>query len=185
MGKSTTAALFRDAGVPVWDADACVHSLYASGGAAVAPVAALVPDALRGDALDRAVLRSAFLSDPELPARIEAIVHPLVAEDRAAFLRAHPGRVVLCDIPLLFETGGQGACDRVIVVSAPADVQRDRVLSRPGMTEETLAAILARQVPDAQKRARADIVIDTSQGIDHARDQVRTLLQDLERHQDA
>ncbi|MEO1686566.1 MAG: dephospho-CoA kinase [Pseudomonadota bacterium] len=182
MGKSATARMFADEGCPVWDADAAVARLYGSGGAAVAPVAALRPGLQDGDALDRAALRAAVTEDPALIPRLEAIVHPLVGQDRAAFLaraRADGAAVAVCDIPLIFETGGEKAFDAVVVVSAPAEMQRARVLARPGMTEKTFETILAKQVPDADKRARADHVVDTSQGFDQARAQVRAILKAL------
>jgi dephospho-CoA kinase len=161
MGKSTTAAMFAEMGADVWDADVAVRRLYAPGGAAVAPVAALVPGSVRDGAVDRAVLRQAISADPALLARIEAIVHPLVAADRAAFVARSTARVVVCDVPLLFETGATGAYDLVVVVSAPPEVQRARVLARGTMTEAEFDAILARQMPDAEKRRRADRVIET------------------------
>ena len=161
MGKSTTAGMFRDLGVPVWDADAAVHRLYASGGAAVAPLARAVPEAVSEGGVDRAVLR-ARATDPRTLARIEAIVHPLVAGDRSAFLAAHADApLVVLDVPLLLETGADREVDRVVVVTAPADVQRARVLARGTMTEAQLDAILARQMPDADKRARADYIVET------------------------
>ncbi|MEM9813870.1 MAG: dephospho-CoA kinase, partial [Pseudomonadota bacterium] len=129
MGKSTTAALFRAEGIPVWDADAVVHALYSEGGAAAPGIAALVPEAVVEGSVDRSVLRAAFLKDPELSRAVEGVVHPLVARDRAAFLAAHDG-CVLCDVPLLFETGGEAWCDRVVVVTAPLHVQRERFLAR-------------------------------------------------------
>lgn len=164
MGKSTTAQMFRDAGVPVWDADAAVHALYAEGGAAVAPLAAAFPGAGIGPAVDRGTLKRLIDADPAALARIESVVHPLVSAERAAFLAAaaHDGAdLVVLDIPLLFETGAEGQMDAVLVVSAPTEVQRARVMARPGMTEDLLATILARQMPDADKRARADYVIET------------------------
>jgi dephospho-CoA kinase len=179
MGKSTTARLFADEGARVWDADAAVHRLYAPGGAAVAAVAALLPDAVRDGAVDRDRLRAAVTADAGLLARLEAVVHPLVQADRAAFLQraaAEGTGVAVCDIPLLFETGDPAAFDGVVVVSAPEPVQRERVLARPGMTEAAFRRILSRQMPDAEKRARADFVIDTGRGIEAARDQVRAVL---------
>jgi len=162
MGKSTTSGFFREAGVPVWDADAAVHDLYAPGGAAVAPIAALHPAAEQNGAIDRAALRDWIAVDPTALKQIEAVVHPLVAQSRAAFLAAHADApLVVLDVPLLFETGGNVYCDATVVVSAPADVQRARVLARPGMTEAHLQTILSKQVPDAEKRSRADHVIET------------------------
>lgn len=184
MGKSTTAKAFRDAGAPVFDADAAVHELYAQGGAAVEAVAAEFPDVVVDGAVDRGRLRARLQGDSQAFARLEAIVHPLVGAARRRFLRAARRKdadIVVFDIPLLFETGGEGLVDFIVVVSAPASVQKARVLSRPGMTERAFAEILARQVPDSQKRARADAVIDTSQSIAHARNQVRRLVARLKR----
>ena len=162
MGKSTTAGFFRDMGVPVWDADAAVHALYAKGGAAVAPLAALCPDAVQDGAIDRAALKRWIAADPTALGRIEAVVHPLVAQDRRAFLHENADApLVVLDIPLLFEGGGAALCDATLVVSAPPEVQRARVLARPGMDEGTFAMILAKQMPDSEKRARATHVIET------------------------
>lgn len=178
MGKSTTAGLFREMGVPVWDADAAVHRLYAAGGAAVPAIAALVPDAVVDGAVRRERLRDAIARDADLLDRIEAAVHPLVADDRNTFLDRHrDAPLVLLDIPLLFETGGTGLVDEIVVVSAPAEVQRARVLARPGMDEATFERILARQLPDAEKRAGARHVIDTSRGVEAARADVAALLE--------
>ncbi|MEM6489432.1 MAG: dephospho-CoA kinase, partial [Pseudomonadota bacterium] len=172
-----TAALFAEAGVPVWDADAAVHRLYAPGGAGALAIAMLAPGAMDADGgVDRAALRDAIAADPSLLARVEAAVHPLVAEDRVDFIAAADVPAVLLDIPLLFETGADGAFDHVVVVSAPATVQRERVLSRPGMTAQHFEHILARQLPDAEKRRRADTVIDTGAGVPVARAAVNTLL---------
>jgi dephospho-CoA kinase len=161
MGKSTVLAMFADLGAEVWDADSAVHRLYAPGGQAVAPVAALVPEAVRDGAVDRAMLRRRIAADPALLGRLEAAVHPLVLADRAGFVAANTAPVVVCDVPLLFETGSEDQFDAVIVVSAPADVQRARVLARGTMTEDEFRAILDRQMPDAEKRARADHVIES------------------------
>lgn len=162
MGKSTTAGFFRAAGVPVWDADAAVHRLYAPGGAAVAPVAARWPQVRGADGgIDRAALKPIVTADPAALAWLEAQVHPLVAADRAAFLAAAEADIVVLDIPLLFETGGEADMDATLLVTAPPELQRARVLARPGMTEETFRAILARQMPDAEKRARATHIIET------------------------
>lgn len=182
MGKSTALAAFAAEGVPVWDADAAVHRLYGPDGAGARAIRALAPDAVGPDGVDRARLRAAILADPGLLQRIEAGIHPLVAADRDAFLaraRASGARLAVCDIPLLFETGAEAWLDKVVVVSAPPDQQRARVLDRPGMTETAFAAILAKQVPDTEKRARADYVIDTGQSRDHSRAQVRALLAEL------
>ena len=176
MGKSTANRMFAEAGCDVWDADAAVHRLYAPGGAAVAPLAALHPPALVAGGISRPVLKDWIAADPTALGRIERIVHPLVAADRAAFLSGARSDVVVCDIPLLFETGGESRCDAVVVVTAPAEVQRARVLARPGITEDKLAAILARQMPDAQKRRRAHFLVDTSRGLLAARRQVHSIL---------
>jgi len=164
MGKSTAAGVFRRARVPVHDADATVHALYARGGAAVPAVASLVPEAVRDGAVDRAVLGRAVLADPALLARLEAAVHPLVRRAEQRFLaacRRRGARAAVLDIPLLFETGADRRVDAVVVVSAPPAVQRARVLRRPGMTAERLDAILARQKPDAERRRRAFLVVPT------------------------
>ncbi|WP_134724951.1 dephospho-CoA kinase [Paracoccus luteus] len=162
MGKTTTARLFADRGHPVWDADAAVHRLYAPGGAAVGPVHAAFPAALADGAIDRAALKAALAVDPQALARLESIVHPLVAADRAAFVARHAdAALVVLDIPLLFETGADALMDGTAVVSAPPDIQRARVLARPGMTADMLDLILSRQMPDAAKRARATWVIPT------------------------
>ncbi len=182
MGKSTTAKLFAEAGAFVWDADAAVHRLYAPGGAGVSAIARLAPGAAGPDGVDRAALRAAILADPPLLKRVEAAIHPLVAEDRAAARARAEGEgyaVAVFDIPLLFETDGARAFDLVAVASAPAHHQRARVLDRPGMTLEAFEAILAKQVPDEEKCRRADVVIDTSGGIDEARAQVRALMAKL------
>ena len=183
MGKSTTAAMFAEAGVPVWDADAAVHRLYAAGGEGSRALARVVPHAVsKARGTDRAKLRAAIIADPGLLPQIEAAIHPLVAADRAGFLdraRAEGAKLVLCDIPLLYETGAEAWLDRVAVVSAPPEVQRDRVLARPGMTEQAFAAILAKQLPDAEKRKRADFVIDTGRGLEPVRRQVAEIIDQL------
>lgn len=182
MGKSTTADMFRAEGVPVWDADATVHRLYGPGGGATGPVAALAPQAIADDgSVDRDRLRAAIAADPSLLDRINAAVHPLVARDRAAFLARTRADVVVLDVPLLFEAGGAALCDGVAVVTAPAEVQRERVLGR-GMPEADFRMILSRQMPDAEKRARADFVIETKTQ-EGAREQVRAVLERIrERH---
>jgi dephospho-CoA kinase len=179
MGKSTTAAMFREAGVPVYDADAAVHDLYGRGGAAVDPVGAAFPGVVRHGRIDREALRQRVLGDPQALQRLNAIVHPLVAQDRVGFFetaQASGADLVVLDIPLLFETGGHESVDAVVVVSAPADMQRERVLARPGMTAERLDAILAQQMADAEKRARAHFIVDTGRGLEAARAQVAEVL---------
>ncbi|HSV02227.1 MAG TPA: dephospho-CoA kinase [Phenylobacterium sp.] len=179
MGKSTTAAMFREAGVPVYDADAAVADLYASGGAAVGPVGEAFPGVVKDGAIDREALRQQVLGDPQALKRLNGIVHPLVGRSRAGFFEAAERLgvdMVVLDIPLLFETGGHASMDAVVVVSAPAEMQRERVLARPGMTPERLDAILAQQTPDAEKRARAHFVVDTGQGLAHARAQVGEII---------
>ena len=182
MGKSTVAAMFRRLKVPVFDADAAVHLAQAPGGAALGPIAAAFPGVVTGGVLDRAALGAAVFGDAPALKQLEAIVHPLVAAARARFLRRHRrAPLVVLDIPLLFEGGGAAGCDLVAVVSAPAAVQRARVLARPGMTEAKLDAILARQVPDADKRARADVVIATGGSLLATRRAVHRLVTTLTR----
>ncbi|MGV6849838.1 MAG: dephospho-CoA kinase [Marinibacterium sp.] len=161
MGKSTTAALFAKAGCAVWDADAAVRRLYAPGGAAVAPIAAAFPRAIRDGAVSRPALRQYLSDDPSALARLEAIVHPLVVADRAAFAETADADILVFDIPLLFETGADAGMDAVAVASVDADTQKNRVLARPDMTEEHFDVVHARQLSDAEKRARADFVIHT------------------------
>jgi dephospho-CoA kinase len=176
MGKSETLKLFQRLGIPVYDADAAVHALYDEGGAAVGPIASSFPDAVRDGCVDRVRLAQRVAGDEAAFKRLEAIVHPLVRQIEHDFLdrvAASGGDIAVLDIPLLYETGGEKRMDAVVVVSAPQDVQRARVLSRPGMTVEKLESIHARQVPDAEKRAKADFVIETGQGIEHAFEQVR------------
>ena len=176
MGKSTVAAMFSQLGIPVFDADAAVHALQGPGGALVSAIEAGFPGTTGPDGVDRQKLGAAVFGDKEKLRRLEAIVHPAVAEMRAAFLAANEGRkLVVFDIPLLFEKGGEAGVDAVAVVSAPPEIQRERVLSRPGMTAEKFERILALQVPDAQKRQRADAVIDTGQPLEDTRRAVAAL----------
>lgn len=185
MGKSTAAAMLAEApDVAVWDADAAVHRLYGPGGAAVAPLSALCPQAAGAQGIDRAALKDWIARDDTALARIEAIVHPLVAADRAAFLSRTQAPIAVLDIPLLFETGGDAAMDLVAVVSTDAARQKQRVLARPGMTEAQFARILSKQMPDDLKRARADIVIDSTT-MDSARADIDRLLTLARRQSDA
>lgn len=177
MGKSTTAELFAAAGIPVHEADHAVHRLYAGEGAAA--VESAFPGVLADGKVNREELSKRVLGNPEALARLEAIVHPMVRQMSREFLaraKASGARVAVLDIPLLFETGGESRVDAVVVVSAPADVQRARVLARPGMTAAKLDAILAKQMPDAEKRRRAHFIVDSSRGLDSARLQVRGIL---------
>jgi dephospho-CoA kinase len=177
MGKSTTARFFAEAGVPVHDADAAVHRLYA--GEAVPLIEAAFPGVSTAAGIDRGELAKRVVGDPAALARLEAIVHPLVRLEEARFLSdAERGgaAVAVLDIPLLFETGAEGRVDAVVVVTAPPDIQHARTLRRPGMTEERYQALLAKQVPDPEKRRRADFVVDTSRGFDFTRQQVHAIL---------
>jgi dephospho-CoA kinase len=177
MGKSTVARMFERAGVPVFDADAEVRRMQGEGGALVERIGTGFPGTVRNGMLDRKKLANIVLEDSELLAKLEAIVHPAVRAEREEFIAKHPGAsALLFEIPLLFETGSEAEFDRVIVVSAPADVQRARVLARPGMSEPKLDSILARQIPDADKRGRADFVIDTGGDLSTTEDQVRHIL---------
>ncbi len=179
MGKTQTAQLFEAEGVPRYDADAAVHALYEKGGAAIDPIAALVPAAIVDGAVDRDVLGQVVLKDTAKLKALEAIVHPLAGDTQMQFLAAQEvARVpcVLLDIPLLFETGGQDFVDCVVVVSAPFALQRERVLARPGMSEARFNDILAKQVSDKDKRARADFIVDSSISIEDAQTQVRAIL---------
>ena len=179
MGKSTTARMFADEGALVWDADAAVHRLYARGGAAVESLGEAFPGVVVDGAVDRTRLAERLGRDEDAFKRLEAIVHPLAAQDRAndlAAARARGVRLAVLDIPLLFETGGDAFVDAVVVVTADPEVQAARVLARPGMTRDRFEAILARQTPDAEKRRRADFLVDTGRGLDAARDQVREIV---------
>lgn len=177
MGKSTVAAMFAAAGVPVFDADAAVHVLQGPGGGLVAEIEAAFPGSSGLGGVDRALLGPMVLGDPSALKRLESIVHPAVAEERAAFLALHADApIVVFDVPLLFETGGDARVDRVVVVSAPADIQRARVLARPGMTSEKFEAILARQLSDAEKVARAHFVVPTGGPLAETRAAVRGII---------
>lgn len=177
MGKSTVAAMFARAGVPVFDADAVVRSVQGPGGALVERIGERFPGVVRDGVLDRERLAALVLEDPAELAELEKIVHPVVQDARQAFIDAHAdAAALLFDIPLLFETGGEKSFDKVVVVSAPAEVQRERVLGRAGMTDQKLDAILERQMPDAEKRARADFVIDTGGNLSTTEAQVRDIL---------
>jgi len=182
MGKSTTAALFAAEGVPVWDADATVHRLYAAGGAAIPALSALFPDVIDLGAVSRPALRARLAADPAALDRLQAVIHPLVAADRARFVAAASAPIILLDIPLLFETGAERDCDGVVVVTAAPQVQRDRLLSRGQMTAAEVAMLLARQMPDADKQARATWVIDTTT-LDAARAAVRMILATIRKGQ--
>jgi dephospho-CoA kinase len=178
MGKSTTSRFFAEAGVPVHDADSAVHRLYA--GDAVPIIEAEFPGVSGAQGIDRDKLAKRVLSDPEALRRLEGIIHPLVRREEARFLDAAErsgAPIAVLDIPLLFETGADRRVDAVVVVTAPAEVQRARALARTGMTEEKFQALLAKQMPDAEKRGRADFVVDTSKGFDFAREQVHAILQ--------
>ncbi len=184
MGKSTAARFLRFLGVPVYDADAEVHRVYARGGAAVAPIAAAFPGAVAEGAVDRAALSALLRQAPGRVAELEAIVHPIVRAIQLRFLRSMALRrapLVVLDIPLLFETAGEARCDAVIVVTAPAFLQRQRVLARPGMDAGKLALLLSRQMPDAEKRRRADFVIPTNQGHRHTLLALRAVLKKINR----
>ncbi|MEI5679059.1 MULTISPECIES: dephospho-CoA kinase [unclassified Mesorhizobium] len=180
MGKSTTARMFADAGVPVHDSDETVHRLYA--GKAAPLVEAAFPGTVKDGVVDRTLLARQVLGDAEALKKIETIIHPLVRADADAFLARHRAAGVplaVLDIPLLFETGGRNRVDKVAVVTAPPDIQRQRVLARPGMTEEKFASILAKQVPDAEKRSLADFIIDTGQGLEVAKKSVEEIIATL------
>jgi dephospho-CoA kinase len=180
MGKSTAAKFFAECGVPVHDSDAVVHALYE--GEAVPLIERAFPGSALDGKVDRKALGGMVLNDEAALARLEAIIHPLVTASRQKFLSEAAARgapVVVVDIPLLFETEAESRCDAVVVVSAPAEMQRARAFGRPGMTEEKFAALLAKQIPDAEKRRRADFVVDSSQEFDHTRAQIRDILQNV------
>lgn len=180
MGKSTTATMFADLGVPVWDADSAVHRLYGVGGAAVEPIRAIHPDAVDDGIVQRNILKQWIASDVSALGQIERVVHPLVAADRAKFIANVQADIVVLDIPLLFETGSDAHMDAVVVVTTPPEIQRKRVLARPGMTQAQFAVILAKQLPDDQKRQRADYLIETT-SLDEAKAQVHTVLKQIKR----
>ena len=179
MGKSETAKLFAAEGVPVHDADAAIARLYGKGGAAVGAIAKAFPGAVKDGAVDRAALSAQVVNDPAALARLEELVHPLVAQDRQDFLARAGAPIILFDIPLLFEIGADKEMDAVVVASAPEEVRRARVLARPGMTAEKFESLKARQTSDAQKRQQAHYVVMTDKGLDHAREQVRMILADI------
>ncbi len=179
MGKSTTADMFREAGVPVWDADATVAKLYAKGGAAVAPLSALNMGLIQNDAVDRAALKNWVKTDPNALNRLESLIHPLVAADRAKFIDDHAEQsLIVCDIPLLYETGADQWLDAVLVVTTDAQTQKARVMARAGMDPELFDQILVRQMPSSEKIARADYVIETN-SFEGARKAVHDLINDL------
>ena len=180
MGKSTTAQMFRDEGIAVLDSDQIVHDLYS--GAAVAPIAAAFPDVVVDGVVNRSALGAHVLSDPAAMKKLEAIVHPLVWVARDAFIQQRQAQgdwIVVYDVPLLFETGADKSVDAIVVVTAPPELQKQRVLMRPGMTQEKFEAIVGKQTPDTEKRARADFIVETGEGLDAARAQVRHILKTL------
>lgn len=182
MGKTTTANMFKDLGCPVFDADAAVHALYARGGRAVALIKAVFPDAIKNGAVDRAVLGGHMRADPLNLKVLESFIHPWVGQMRAEFLehcKRDKVKAAVFDIPLLYETGAESQVDAVVVVSAPALIQKARVLARPGITPQIFEMLLARQMPDAEKRQRADYIISTGEGLAYAREQVQATLIDI------
>nr|WP_269434825.1 dephospho-CoA kinase [Cochlodiniinecator piscidefendens] len=180
MGKSTTAAMFRECGVPVWDADAAVHRMYSVGGSAVAGIAAIYPDAVIDDAVSRYALKSWISADKTALKQIESVVHPLLVADRSEFLNNSASDIVVLDMPLLFEMNLDSLVNHIVVVSAPADVQRARVLERGSMTEDQFEMILAKQLPDGEKRKRADDVIETI-SLEAAKASVVRILADIQK----
>ena len=184
MGKSTTASMFAAQGIPVWDADQAVHRLYAVGGAAVGPLSALFPEAEFNGEIRRDLLRRRIAEDPSALRRIESVVHPLVVADRSQFIAETPADILLLDIPLLFETGAETGVDASLVVTAPPALQRARVLARPGMTESLFRTLLAKQLPDSEKRARATHLIETL-SLDSVRSCVQALIRYIRETHDA
>lgn len=180
MGKSTTAAMFQAAGVPVWDADAAVHRLYSAGGAAVAPLAALCPEAVNAQGVDRAALRQWISRDPDALSSIESVVHPLVVADRIDFCAQTLSDMAVFDIPLLFEKSYDSQMHATLLATATPEVQRARVLSRPGMTVGQFNLILSRQMPDAEKRSRATHIVETL-SLDQTRAYVDALISHIRR----
>ncbi len=182
MGKSETTRMFREEGVPVYDADAAVHQVYAKGGAAVQALEEAFPGVTRDGAVDRERLSKRILGDDEAVKKVGQIVYPKIGEIQREFMadaKAADEPLVVLDIPLLFETSGGANVDKIVVVSAPADMQRKRVLARTDMTEEKFEAILRRQMPDSEKRAKADFVVDTGKGLEHAHARVREIIKEL------
>ncbi|NSX53584.1 dephospho-CoA kinase [Parasulfitobacter algicola] len=178
MGKSTTAAMFEKSGIPVWDADSTVHQLYAKGGAAVGPIGIEFPDAVKDGGINRSTLKSIIQSDPTVLKRIEQIVHPLVAQERQKFIQETQSDIIVLDIPLLFETGADQWVDTVVCVSVSADIQRNRVLERPGMTASQLDMILSKQMPNEEKCKQADFVVET-ETLNAAQIQVDAIIQKI------
>jgi dephospho-CoA kinase len=184
MGKTETAKMFARLGIPVYDADAAVHRLYEKGGAAVPEIAKVFPDSVKDGRVDRAELTKLVTADKDAFKKLEQLVHPLVGQEQRAFLdeaRAKGAEIVVLDIPLLFEAGGHARVDAIVVVSAPAHIQRARVLARPGMTEDKLDHILSRQMSDEEKRAKAHFVVETDKGLNHAFEQVKSIVAALEK----
>lgn len=182
MGKSTTAKMFRDQGIPVWDADAVVHKMYAAGGAAVGPIQNIYPEAIIDGAVDRSALKSWISKDETALLQIEALVHPLLSADRTAFLAGLETDIAVLDFPLLFETGAEKNVDMVVVVSVPAPIQKQRILARKTMDKALLETILASQMPDIEKRAKADRVIETI-SLEATQKAVQTLLTQIRKDQ--
>jgi len=185
MGKSETAKMFRALGVPVFDADATVHALQSKDGPALPAIEAAFPGTVTDGVLDRQKLGAQVFVNSDSLKKLEAIIHPMVGAARADFMKSAQDsgkKLVVVDVPLLFETGGNNFCDKTVVVSAPEDVQRERVLARPGMTEEKFEDILQKQMPDAEKRAKADYIVETDKGLDFARDKVKDIIADIARN---